>query len=223
MPSKPKTVTEYLAALPKDRRDALQAVRKVIRANLDRGYREGIQYGMIGYFVPLSVYPAGYHCDASQPLPYMSLASQKNHMAVYLFCVYTSEEEQRWFREAWAKTGKKLDMGKSCVRFKKVDDLALDVIAKTIKRMPSKKYIAHYESVSGRAEGTESKWKITKKKTTKKKVAKKKLAKKAAARKKTTKKKVTRKKTRTTAKKTARPRAARKTTARKTTKRRTAR
>jgi hypothetical protein len=149
MPDKPTTVAQYLKSLPKDRRDALQAVRKVILDNLDGGYAEGIQYGVIGYFVPQSVYPPGYHCDASQPLPYVSIASQKNHMAIYLFCIYTSEEDQRWFREAWAKTGKKLDMGKSCVRFKKIDDVALDVIGKAIKRTPAKKFIAHYEASLG--------------------------------------------------------------------------
>ena len=93
--SKPTTVAQYLAGLPKDRRDALQAIRKVILDNLDTDYAEGIQYGMIGYFVPHSVYPDGYHCDRKQPLPYVSIASQKNHMAVYMFCIYTSEEEQR--------------------------------------------------------------------------------------------------------------------------------
>lgn len=154
MPGKPTTVAQYLAALPKDRRDALKAVRKVILDNLDDGYAEGMQYGMIGYFVPHSVYPPGYHCDGSQPLPYLSIASQKNHMAIYLFCVYTSEDEQRRFREAWAKTGKKLDMGKSCVRFRKLDDLALDVIARTVKRTPAKKYVAHYEKTLGETRGT---------------------------------------------------------------------
>jgi len=146
MPGKPTTVAQYLKALPKDRREALQAVRKVILDNLDADYAEGFQSGAIGYFVPHSVYPPGYHCDRTQPLPYVGIASQKNHMAIYLFCVYTSEAEQRWFREAWAKTGKKLDMGKSCVRFKKIDDVALDVIGKVIKRTPARKFIAHYES-----------------------------------------------------------------------------
>ncbi len=161
MPSKPTTVAQYLAALPKDRRDALRAVRKVILDNLDAGYAEGLQSGAISYYVPHSVYPPGYHCDPSQPLPYVGLASQKNHMGIYLFCVYSSENEQRWFREAWLKTGKKLDMGKSCVRFKKIDDVALDVIGKTIKRTTVKKFIAYYESALGQ-------WsRPTKKKTSK--------------------------------------------------------
>jgi hypothetical protein len=150
MQNKPTTVAQLLATLPKDRRDALQAVRKVIRANVDSGYAEGLQYGMIGCFVPHRVYPAGYHCDPAQPLPYIGLASQKNHMALYLFCVYTSEQEQRWFCEAWAKTGKKLDMGKSCVRFRKLEDLPLDVIGRLVKRTPAKKFIAHYEAAIDR-------------------------------------------------------------------------
>ena len=147
MQSKAKTVKEYLAGLPEDRRTAIQAVLKVIRKNLDKGYEEGMQYGMIGYYVPHKIYPPGYHCDPKQPLPFAGLASQKNHMAVYLMCIYGSGEQEGWFRKEWAKTGKKLDMGKSCVRFKKLDDLALEVICKAIARVPAKKYIANYESV----------------------------------------------------------------------------
>ena len=131
MQSKAKTVEEYLAALPEDRREAVQAVRKVILKNLGKGYEEGMQYGMIGYYVPHSVYPDGYHCDPKQPLPFAGLASQKNHMAIYLMCIYGIEEQERWFREAWARTGKKLDMGKSCVRFKKLEDLPLDCLLYT--------------------------------------------------------------------------------------------
>ncbi len=145
MQSKATTVDQYLAALPEDRRAALSAVRDVILENLDEDYEEGIQYGMIGYYVPHKVFPAGYHTDPKQPLPFASLASQKSHMAVYLMCVYGQQEQ--WFREAWAKTGKKLDMGKSCVRFKKLEDVALDVIGEAIRRVPAKAYIEHYESV----------------------------------------------------------------------------
>jgi hypothetical protein len=122
-------------------------VRKVILKNLDKDYEEGMQYGMIAYFVPHRVYPAGYHCNPKQPLPFACLASQKNHMSLYLMSVYCMEGESTWFAEAWASTGKKADMGKSCVRFKTLDDLALDVIAKAIRRFPAKKYIQHWESV----------------------------------------------------------------------------
>ena len=200
MPGKPTTVRQYFAALPKDCREALQAVRKVILDNLDSGYVEGVQSGAIGYFVPHSVYPPGYHCDPTQPLPYVGIASQKHHMGIYLFCVYSSEAEQRWFREAWAKTGKKLDMGKSCVRFKKIDDVALDVIGKTIKRTTVKKFIAHYEAALGQRShpGKKKTTKVTKapaRKTAKKKTGKtaaRKVAKKTATR---TKKRVTKRTT----------------------------
>jgi len=146
MQSKATTVEKYLSELPEDRRAALAAVRKVILANLDRGYEEGMQYGMIGYYVPHRVYPAGYHCNPEQPLPFAGLASQKSHMALYLMCVYGSEEEETWLRERWAKAGKKLDMGKSCIRFKKLDDLPLDVVGRLIRRVPAKKFIANYEA-----------------------------------------------------------------------------
>jgi hypothetical protein len=139
-------VQDYLAALPDDRRKALQAVRSVIRKNLDPTYEEGIQYGMIGYYVPHSVYPDGYHCDPKQPLPFASIASQKHHMAVYMFCIYGSPDAEQRFRQAWAKSGKQLDMGKSCVRFRKLEDVALDAIGDAIKAMPARKFIAMYET-----------------------------------------------------------------------------
>lgn len=147
MQSKAKTVDEYLANLPADRREALQAVREVVLRNLSKGYEEGMQYGMIGYYVPHSVYAPGYHCDPKQPLPFAGLASQKNHMSIHLMCLYGDSDLEAWFREAWAKTGKKLDMGKSCVRFKQIEDVALKVIGQAIKRVPAKKFIARYESV----------------------------------------------------------------------------
>ena len=145
MQSKAKTVTEYLSELPEDRRKALAKVRAVIRKNLGKGYKEGMQYGMIGYFVPHSVYPAGYHCKPEEPLPFMSLASQKNHMALYMMCVYGDEQLREWFEGAWKGTGKKLDMGKACLRFKRVEDLALDVIGEAVTRVPVEDYIAQYE------------------------------------------------------------------------------
>jgi Domain of unknown function (DU1801) len=141
MQSKATTVAQYLAELPEDRRKAIEAVRQVVLKNLDKDYEEGIQYGMIGYYVPHRVHPAGYHCDPKQPLPFAGLASQKNHMALYIMCVYGHSDHANWFQQAWAKTGKKLDMGKACVRFKKVDDLALEVIGEAIRRVPAKKYI----------------------------------------------------------------------------------
>jgi hypothetical protein len=147
MTSNAKTVDEYLASLPEDRRTAIAAVRDVILKNLDPDYAERVLYGMLGYVVPHSLFPAGYHCDPTKPLCYAGLASQKNYMSIYLMCIYGSTEQAKWFNDAWKKTGKKLDMGKSCIRFKKVEDLALDVIGEAIKRVPAKKYIAQYESI----------------------------------------------------------------------------
>jgi hypothetical protein len=161
MQSKATTVEQYLSELPEDRRKALEEVRQVIRKNLDEDFEEGIQYGMIGYYVPHRVYPAGYHCDPKQPLPFAALASQKNYMSVYLMCVYGESEHAKWFHQAWTKSGKKLDMGKSCVRFKKVDDLALDVIGEAIKRVPAKKYIAICEAARGAANERKSQRKAT--------------------------------------------------------------
>tara|TARA_R110002049_G_scaffold72490_3_gene187264 strand:+ start:29284 stop:29802 length:519 start_codon:yes stop_codon:yes gene_type:complete len=146
MQSKAKTVKAYLDELSPDRRQAIEAVRRVIRKNLPQGIEEGMQYGMIGYFVPHRIYPGGYHCDPTQPLPFASLASQKNHMAIYLFCLYTMDEHREWFTQAWRASGKKLDMGKSCVRFKKIDDVPLAVVGQAIGRISTKKFIAMYEA-----------------------------------------------------------------------------
>ncbi len=146
MQSKVTSVAQYLDALPEDRRVTLNAIREVILANLDPDVEEGMQYGMIGYFVPHRVFPAGYQCDPKQPLPFAALASQKQHMALYLMTVYASGEEEAWFREQWEKTGKKLNMGKSCVRFRKLEDVPLDVIGKAFKRVTAKQHIAHYSA-----------------------------------------------------------------------------
>jgi hypothetical protein len=147
MQSSAKTVGEYLKSLPADRRAAISAVRKVILANLPEGYEECMSYGMIGYVVPHRIYPAGYHCDPSLPLPFANLASQKNHMALYLMCCYGDKATDQWFRQAWAAAGKKLDMGKCCVRFKRLEDVSLEVIGQLIARVPVKKYIARMEQV----------------------------------------------------------------------------
>ena len=156
MQSKATTVEQYLAEMPADRRTAIQTVREVILKNLDKDYEEGMQYGMIGYYVPHRVYPPGYHCDPRQALPFAGLASQKNYMSVYMMCYYGNAEQRRLFEEAWARSGKKLDTGKSCIRFKKIDDLALDVIGDAIRRVPARKYIEHYEAVLHGAAATRS-------------------------------------------------------------------
>lgn len=152
MQSKSTTVAGYLRNLPVDRRLVVSAVRDVILANLGKGYEEGMQYGMIGYYVPHSVFPAGYHCDPKQPLPFAAIAAQKNYYSVYMMGVYCGcygareTELATWFREAWVATGRKLNMGASCVRFTKIEDCALDVLGEAIRRVPAEAYIKHYES-----------------------------------------------------------------------------
>ena len=147
MQSSAATVQDYLDGLPPERRVIVETVREVILANLDTDYSEDMQYGMIGYAVPHSVFPAGYHCDPSQPLPFAGIASQKNYVSIYLMGMAWSpdSEDMQWLRAAWPASGKKkLDMGKSCIRFKKLDDIALDVIGEAIRRVPAQEFIARY-------------------------------------------------------------------------------
>lgn len=146
MQSKASTVAQYLTELPADRRAVIERVRAVIRANADPLIEEGMQYGMIGYHIPHSVYPPGYHCDPRQPLPFICLASQRNYLSLHLGFVYGRPEVETKFRAAWAKTGKRLDMGKACLRFRKLEDLALDVLADSIRSVSVRKFIEFYES-----------------------------------------------------------------------------
>lgn len=141
--SSAQTVEEYLAELPPDRRGAIATVRKVILDHLPEGYEETMDFGMIGYVVPLQKYPVTYN---GHPLAYAGLASQKNHMALYLMCVYGDQETGELFRDRYKASGKKLDMGKSCVRFKKLEDLPLDLIGEVIARTPMATYIERYEA-----------------------------------------------------------------------------
>jgi hypothetical protein len=147
MQSKAKTVPDYIKELPPERRKIITGIRKLIKQNLPTGFKEGMQYGMIGYFVPHRLYPAGYHCDPKEPLPYICLASQKNHYSLYLYAQYSSSDENKWFQQAWKATGKKMNMGKSCVRFKNTEDLPLNVIAEAVERLSVEQYISIYESV----------------------------------------------------------------------------
>ena len=149
MQSSAKTVQEYLKELPADRREAINAVRGVILANLPKGYEECMSYGMIGYVVPHSIYPAGYHCDPKLPLPYANLGSQKNYMSLHLMGAYCDPATEQSFRKAWGASGKKLDMGKACVRFKKLEDVALEAVGQVIARLPVKNYIARIEKMIG--------------------------------------------------------------------------
>jgi uncharacterized protein YdhG (YjbR/CyaY superfamily) len=138
MQSSAKTVAEYIASLPEDRRDAIKAVRAVVKKHLPAGYKEGMEYGYIGWSVPLSVYPDTYN---GQPLCYAALASQKNHMALYLMCAYGEGPLKQRLVKGFKAAGKKLDMGKACIRFKKLEDLPLDVIAEVTAAVPMKQYV----------------------------------------------------------------------------------
>lgn len=143
MKSAAKTVKQYLESLPEDRRAAIETVRKVILKNLPKGFEEAMNFGAICYQVPLSVLPKTYN---GQPLCYAALASQKNFMTLYLMTVYGHKPTEKWFREGFKAAGKKLDMGKSCVHFRKLEDLPLDVIGQAIARVPMEKYVAAYHA-----------------------------------------------------------------------------
>ena len=146
MQSKSTTVAGYLEELPEDRRQAISKVRAVIRKRLPKGYEETMQYGMITYVVPHKLYPSGYHCNPKDPLPFVSLASQKNYMSLYMMGCYIKPDIKAWIVEQTKASGKKLDMGKSCIRFKKVDDLPLDVVGEAIAKLPVADYVAAYEN-----------------------------------------------------------------------------
>jgi hypothetical protein len=135
------TVDQYLARLPAERRAAIARVRAVVNANLPTGYEEGMQYGMLGWYVPLSRFPDTYN---GQPLAIAGLASQKQYMSLYLIGVYGDRAIEKTFRAAWQATGKKLDMGKACIRFKSLDALALDVIGETIRKVPVDAFLRQY-------------------------------------------------------------------------------
>ena len=140
------TPDEYIDALPKERREAVRTVADVIRRNLPAGFREGMSYGMIGWYVPLERFPDTYN---GQPLGLAGLASQKQYISLYLMSVYGDRETERWFRERWAETGKPLNMGKSCVRFRRVEEIPLDVIGETIARTELDSYVRHHEATRG--------------------------------------------------------------------------
>ena len=140
--SKAETVEEYLAELPEDRRAALAAVRQVILANLPDGYQEMMQFGMVGYVIPLERYPVTYN---GQALQYAALSSQKNYMSLYLMNIYSDEAVERWFVEKYKASGKRLDMGKACVRFKSLQDLPIDLVGEAIALTPVARFIERYE------------------------------------------------------------------------------
>lgn len=140
------TVSDYLDNLPEERKDSFISLRKVILSNLPEGFEECINYGMIGYVVPHSIYPAGYHCDTKLPLPFMNIANQKNFIAFYHMGIYGNQDLMNWFVNEFPKYSKaKLDMGKSCIRFKKMDDIPFALIGELVSKMTVKDWIQQYE------------------------------------------------------------------------------
>jgi hypothetical protein len=145
------TPDEYIASLPDDRRDAVAKVREVVNRNLPPGYEEGMAYGMIAWWVPLETFPATYN---GQPLGLAGLASQKNYISLYLNTVYGNPAEEAWFKERYADSGKHLNMGKSCLRFRRLGEVPLDVIGETIARADLDRTLAHYAEARGSSRST---------------------------------------------------------------------
>jgi Domain of unknown function (DU1801) len=141
------TVNEYLAALPADRREALNEVRRGINRSLPPGYKEALQFGMISWLVPLSTYPAGYGGNKKVPLPLISVASKKAYMALHMICFYGQPALREWFIAQYGKSRKKLDMGQGSLRFKTLPELALDVVERTLARLPVEEYVAGYQAM----------------------------------------------------------------------------
>lgn len=146
MKSAATTVEEYINTLPTDRKEAVQQLRQTILKNLPKGFTETISYGMIGYVVPHTLYPKGYHCDTSLPLPFINIASQKNFIALYHMGLYSNKELLSWFTGEYPNYSKaKLDMGKSCIRFKKPEQIPYELIAELTKKITVKEWITTYE------------------------------------------------------------------------------
>jgi uncharacterized protein YdhG (YjbR/CyaY superfamily) len=142
-----KTPQEYLNSLPEERKIAIEKLRKVIKLNLPEGFQEEISYGMLGYVVPHSIYPKGYHCKPNLPLPFMNIASQKNFIALYHMGIYANPELLNWFVAEYSKQVKsKIDMGKSCIRFKKMEDIPYELIGELAAIMTVSEWISIYEN-----------------------------------------------------------------------------
>nr|WP_319398770.1 DUF1801 domain-containing protein [uncultured Carboxylicivirga sp.] len=140
------TPEEYISQVPEHRKSVLQKLRAVIKENLSEGFEEGINYGMIGYYVPHRIYPNGYHCAPELPLPFLSIASQKNTINLYHSGIYADKELYEWFVAEYPKyTSRKLDMGKSCIRFKKMDEIPYELIGELCSKMSAKEWIDLYE------------------------------------------------------------------------------
>ena len=148
MQSKAQTVEDYIVELPEDRKAIMEKIRNVILENIPAGFEECIGYGMIGYVVPHTIYPAGYHCTPKLPLPFVSIASQKNNIAIYHMGIYGSPALLSWFQSEYPKhTKAKLDMGKSCIRFKKMDQIPFDLLAELMQKITVEQWINQYESL----------------------------------------------------------------------------
>ena len=146
MQYKASSPEDYISQVPEERRETLEKLRKIINKNLPAGFEEGIQYGMIGYYVPHSKYPDGYHCDPKTPLPFMNFASQKNSVNLYHSGIYAKKELHDWFVSEFPKHCKrKLDMGKSCIRFKYLDDIPFELIGELTQKMTADEWIDIYE------------------------------------------------------------------------------
>lgn len=146
MQSKATTPDEYIKSLPDDRKKAMTELRKVIKKNIPKGFKETMGYGMLGYCVPHSIYPDGYHCKPEDPLPFMGLASQKNFIAVYHMGVYADPKLLKWFTDEFKKVSTtKLDMGKSCIRFKKPENIPFELIGELASKMTTEDWINLYE------------------------------------------------------------------------------
>jgi len=146
MPAKATTVKEYIDNLPEDRKPVIKKLRTIIKKNLPKGYKEVISYGMIGYVIPHKIYPDGYHCSPELPLPFMSMASQKNFVAVYHMGIYADPKLMKWFTSEYPKyVSTKLDMGKSCIRFKKMETIPYDLIGELSSKMTTDDWIKLYE------------------------------------------------------------------------------
>ena len=147
MTSKALTPKEYLNGLDKERKQVISKLRSVINNNLPNGFEEGMGYGMISYHIPHTVYPDGYHCDPKTPLPFMNLASQKNFVAIYHMGIYANPKMLNWFTTEYPKhCSRKLDMGKSCIRFKKMNDIPYKLIAELTSKMSAQEWIDVYEA-----------------------------------------------------------------------------
>lgn len=148
MISKATTIEDYMNQLPEDRIDAMERLRMVIKEKLPTGFQEEMSYGMIGYVVPFSIYPSGYHCNTKLPLPFITIASQKNFIAIYHMGLYADPILNNWFLEEFPKfSSKKLDMGKSCLRFKKTEDIPFELIGLLVQKMSPSDWIAMYEKL----------------------------------------------------------------------------